>query len=385
MRRDSTSTEPRLDVLFCTWNYYPAPAGGAERQARLQAEALVRRGHRVRVICPRTDGLPRHDRINGVEVHRLFRLGYRYVMRLTYFASLTAYLLRHLRRFDLVHVHLANLQADVIVSLSALLRRPAYVKVACGGSVGEVRRLARVARVTRWTGLRRASRVQALSDEIETELVSIGVSSSRIVRIPNGVVSLRVPNGAGEKGRARRRLGLPEDGAVVLFAGRFARYKGVHDLVAVWEQAMYDATLLLVGAPAVDEPGIVPETGRGIVVHDWADDIGPYLAAADVFVYPSYHDGMSNALLEALASGLATVASRSGAAEEMIEDHESGLLFDAGDRPALRTALDEVLADRQLREAMAHGAERSASRYDIEKVVSEIERSYQRMLGIAGD
>src|SRR5947208_13361587 len=175
-----------LRIVFFTWNYFPAPAGGAERQARLQAEELVRRGHEVTVVCPRTSG-ERSEIIGGVRVHRLPWIDRRPLQRLLYLAALLVFFSRNARRFDVVHIHLANLQADVIVPLARLFRRPVYIKVACGGSEGEVTRLAKVARLTRWVGLRHAAHVQALSQEIGAELISIGVRPERIVRIPNGL------------------------------------------------------------------------------------------------------------------------------------------------------------------------------------------------------
>src|SRR5437660_5212439 len=120
-----------LRIVFFTWNYFPAPAGGAERQARLQAEELVRRGHEVTVACPRTTG-ERREIIAGVHVHRLPWTYRRPFQRVLYLGALFVFFLRNARQFDVVHIHLANLQADVIVPLARLFGLPVYVKVACG-------------------------------------------------------------------------------------------------------------------------------------------------------------------------------------------------------------------------------------------------------------
>src|SRR5436190_21166955 len=77
----------RLRIVFFTWNYFPAPAGGAERQARLQAEELVRRGHEVTVACPRTTG-KRSESIGGVRVRRLLWTDRRHLQRLGYLVAL---------------------------------------------------------------------------------------------------------------------------------------------------------------------------------------------------------------------------------------------------------------------------------------------------------
>jgi glycosyltransferase involved in cell wall biosynthesis len=375
----ASSRRPLRIVFFC-WSYFPAPAGGAERQARLQAEELTGRGHVVEVVCPRVDGHRSGD-VGGVRVHRLWRLERRHLQRITYLLSILFFGLRHLRRFDVVHVHLANLQADVVVPLARLLGRPTYVKVACGGAAGEVHRLARVARVTRWVGLRSATAVQALSSEIVAELGAIDVRPDRVVAIPNGFqASEFVPAAAPERRAARHDLGLPEEDTIVLYVGRFAAYKGLHDLVAVWPRVRRpNHTLVLVGAGPTDRSIAPIEEAPGLVVRDWTNDVLPYLRAADVFVYPSYADGMSNALLEAMACGLACVASRSGAAASMVADGESGLLFDAGDRDALASALSSLCDDANRRARIGAAAHLASKRFDIANVVDEIEQQYRRL------
>ena len=134
-----------MRVLFCALEYPPSPTGGAERQAQLQAEELQRRGHVVEVVCQRTAGT-RSGPVNGVRVHRLPRIDRRFFRTLSYLAALGVFLLSRLRRFDLVHVHLANAQADVAVAVARLAGRGSYLKLAAGGPLGEIGRFHRVAR-----------------------------------------------------------------------------------------------------------------------------------------------------------------------------------------------------------------------------------------------
>jgi glycosyltransferase involved in cell wall biosynthesis len=370
-----------LKILFCTWNYYPAPAGGAERQARLQAEELVRRGHRVTVMCPQMPGFGSAE-INGVRVARLRRLYKRRGQRISYLASILLFVARRLRRFDVVHIHLANLQTDVIVPLAQLFRVPVYAKVACGGEAGEVYRLRVPAMITRWYGLRHATRVQALSQEIVDELASIGVRRDRIVRVPNGLDLLGfAPVDADERQRLRAELELPADSVLFLFVGRFAQYKGIEDLLAAWSAAdLENAHLVLVGsATETDKPIGEFETPETVIVRDYTNSIVEYLGAADAFVYPSYTDGMSNAVLEALACGLPVVASRSGATEELIDDGKSGVLFDAGNRSALADAIQALHGDHSLRSRLGVAARAAVEPYDIRTVVDRIETEYRQL------
>ena len=374
----------RLRVLFIAWQYYPVPAGGAEHQARLQAEELARRGHRVTVLVPRARGT-RSEVVNGVFVRRLPIVDRHPFRTLTFLGALALYLLARLRSFHLMHIHLAGIYTDPIVALGLLLRRPVYVKIAAGGESGEVARLRRIARLTKYFGLRRAARVQALSDEIADELLSAGVSRARIARIPNGVDVNAVREEARSKAQARAALGLPESGTIAVYLGRFSQYKGVQDLIAAWEaEPPPDSTLVLVGYRADRPPEEQlerPPTRGSVMIRDWAPDVRPYLRAADIFVLPSRSEGMSNVLLEAMAARLPSVVTRVGAAEDVITDGVDGLLVSPAAPEQLGKAVRRLCADASLRTRLGAAAVRTIdARFSIAAVMTQIEREYRAIL-----
>ena len=365
-----------MKILFCTFSYFPAVTGGAERQARLQAQELVRRGHQVTVVCPRSGRLS-SETIQGVRVVRLCRIERWPVTRISYFARLFPWLLRHVGKFDLVHVHLANIQADLAVFAARRWRRPTYLKLACGGPVGEVQRLSGVARFTRWYGYRHADRIQALSSEIVDELVGIGVAEDRIVQIPNGIdMEEFAPVDDRRRRELRAKLNLPADQVTALFVGRLVDYKGIDDLLAAWPQVRQeDATLVVVGATgeAVTAPA-------GVIVRDWVQSPREYMQAADVFVHPSHADGMSNAVLEAMACGLPLVATKHGATHGLVEDGREALLVPARNPNALAAALRRLLREPTLRRKLAAVARQSAGRFGLAQVVDSIERQHEELV-----
>ena len=380
-----TAGYKRLRILFCTLGYEPGPGGGAEHQARLQAEELVRRGHVVTVVCPSSPGVS-SGWVGGVFVRRLpWPHRWWYTRAVTYLPLLAVFLVLRVRRYDLVHVHIASLQADVVALVAGLLRRPFYVKVAGGGRGRETRALRPVAWLTRYAGLRRAARVQAISEQIAADVLQLGVPPNSVVQIPNGVDTARwIRHSEEGQAAARLALGLPPHAVVVLYAGRFAREKGVRDLLDTWAGTpeLQEAVLVLVGAPAPDDPiGPVAEDEH-VIVRDWTDDIQIYYRAADVVVLPSYAEGMSNTLLEAMACGLAVVATRVGAAPTMIRDGVDGLLLAPGDRPGLGAALSRLVRDPVLRKQIGEAAASTVrDRYSIESVVAAIESTYLEIIG----
>ena len=368
-------------ILFCTLGYEPGPVGGAERQARRQAEALAARGYVVDVVCPRSAGVA-SGRVNGVRVRRLPRIDRRPFRTISYLPVLAVWLLGNLRRYDLVHVHLANLQADVTAVVSRLYGVPLYVKLAAGGPRGEIGRMRRVAWLTRFVGIRTAARVQALSAEIEDDLRGIGVPPERIVRIPNGLAGDEfAPTDPAERERLREALDLPIGQPLVLFAGRFATYKGISTCLMHGRRWIGTATIVLVGEEALDAPvgelPLVPD----VIIRGWSPRVVDYMRCCDVFVLPSRAEGMSNALLEAMACGAAPIATRVGAAPEMIDDGESGILIYPGDVAGLGEAIERLIHDEASRHRMAANAARTtAERYGIGRVVDRIEAAYDQIL-----
>ena len=80
------------------------------------------------------------------------------------------------------------------------------------------------------------------------------------------------------------------------------------------------------------------------------------LAQTDIFVLPSHSEGLSNALMEAMSSSCACVASDVGGNRYLIENGLSGLLFQAGDREALKSHLRRLLQDDAKRATLGHNA-----------------------------
>lgn len=230
--------------------------------------------------------------------------------------------------------------------------------------------------------LRTAAATVAISPGIAAELADWGFDAARIASIPNGVDLERFrPADPGRKAELRRQLGLPEEGLVVLFLGRLVRRKGLLELAEAWRRLgegggrgagdrlvlagsgegqadRVDGELgaLLGGDATVLRPGAVTAP------QDW-------LAAADRFVLPSHAEGLPNAFLEAMASGLPILASDLAVHRQLAEDDRAALLHPAGDVPALAGELARLLGDRLLADGLGREARALAvSRYGIDAV-----------------
>ena len=104
-------------------------------------------------------------------------------------------------------------------------------------------------------------------------------------------------------------------------------------------------------------------------------------AAADVFVYPSYHEGMPIAVLEAMACGLPIVATRVGGLVDLVEDGVNGVLVDPGRADQLAAVLHRLAFDEPLRRAMgAKSVQLAREKYDVERLVDRLLHIYREVL-----
>ena len=105
-------------------------------------------------------------------------------------------------------------------------------------------------------------------------------------------------------------------------------------------------------------------------------------SAANVFLFPSMDEGMPNAVLEAMASGLPVVATKIAGNEELVVDGETGRLVPTDDVESLRESLRPLLVDVQMREQMGRAArQRVESSFSWASVVQQYENILRRSIG----
>jgi glycosyltransferase involved in cell wall biosynthesis len=290
------------------------------------------------------------------------------------------------RRFDLVHsllfrAHLLGRLAARRLGARAVVNSYRSGVEAAGGWA---------LRADRWTA-GRVTRFHLQSAGLAAALRSrLGGDPERYVAIPNGI-DLAEADAALAVGRepARRRLGLYPTDLVIAYAGRLHEEKGVRHLLAAFHallQAQPTARLVLAGdGPArrnLEAATAALRLGPFVRFLGALPDPWPLLAAADVFALPSLWEGMPNALLEAMAAGLPSVATAVGAVPEVAVDGVEALLVPPGDPVALAAALAALAgAPARRREIGAAARRRVEGSFRIEAHVAAIDRLYAGLLG----
>jgi O-antigen biosynthesis protein len=205
--------------------------------------------------------------------------------------------------------------------------------------------------------------------------VKLGLSPAKMTVIPNAVDAARVEaaDAAAERRRLRREFGFAEDHFVFLNVASLHPPKAQRELVramATLVAARPGAKAVLVGG-ALD-PAYEREVRReieaaglasNVIIAGHRDDVASFYHAADAFVLPSYWEGWSLALTEAVCAGLPVVASDVGGIPDVVTDGETGILVPPGDVVALTKALDGVLKDTSLRTRLGEEARRRSARY----------------------
>jgi glycosyltransferase involved in cell wall biosynthesis len=340
--------------------------GGAELQLERLLPRLAARGIEADVLTRAADGRPPRERVAGGVVRRTPVAGESPVASIAYVVGGLAHIVRRRARLDVVHAHGALSPATIALGASAI-GMPSLVTVLGTGPHGDLARLARKpAGRLRGRLLFRRARFVALSAEARAELLARDVEPDRIFTIPNGVDGeVFRPATAEERVGLRARLGLPRERFVGTFVGRLHPVKDLDTLLAAAVLAPRLELLVVGDGPdrarlerAAIELGV---SGR-VRWAGFSPRVADLLRASDAFLLCSHGEGMSNALLEAMACGLACVATTSvGGVRELLGDGR-GLVVPPGDAAAWADAVGRLADDEALRAALGEAAARFAAR-----------------------
>ncbi len=317
---------------------YPPLIGGAERVLSYLAEALAREGADVSVLTSRTgdaETLPEREEVavpkargeGRLTIHRLPTSRLRFVGTWLYMRNLRRWLTSN--PVDLAYVSMLKHDAYVAVGVGRERGFPVVLRPEGAGATGDVA----------WQGwgnfgrrisdrCRQADAFVAISKAVHHELITAGYERSKIHDLPNGVP---IPSRSWQ-----RRPGW-SDSPHAMFVGRLAAEKNLGALIKAWpivRKTYPTARLTLVGEgperPALErlarENGLALGQGGAVDLPGASNDVEALLRTADLFVLPSIEEGMSIALLEAMALGLPVVASAIPGNRRLIADFRHGRL-----------------------------------------------------------
>ena len=191
-----------------------------------------------------------------------------------------------------------------------------------------------------------------------------------------------------EEVNLHEKYNLDPTSKIIFSAGRLAHQKGFDLLIDIAVKAKADNLnwkFIIAGEGKLKSVlnSIAAKNGVSDMVHfiGFSNEIPAHLAASDVFVLPSRYEGMPNALLEAMASGKASVATNVNGAPELVEDGVSGFLVETENSNQLFDKLHELLTNEKLRKTMEDKAKGIVkNHFTIEKMIDALEKLFKNQV-----
>ncbi len=397
-------------ICVLTEAYYPI-VGGAESHTKLLVKELRKQGILSIVLTRRTNrSIPREELVEDTRVVRIPPTGWRrwgkYAMLLP--AVWKLFLLR--KEYEIIYVCGFRVLGLIAVPVSKVLKKTCILKAECCGELsgefmqatfdaGERRGFFRKRAMAllshaRKIILMRGDVYVSISEEIERELKGAGLNHGRIVSITNGIDTYRFsPPAEDEKKEVRRTMKIDEDHVVFTYTGKLNRGKGLEILLEAWhdflrEENRHRYILMMVGSGGGHYLSCEEELKEfvrenhletSIMFTGYVEDVERYLKASDIFVFPSFSEALGISLLEALATGLPSIASNVGGIKDIIEDGINGMLIPPNDSKALLDKMRWMVRHAGEAERMAAtGREMVVQRFGISHIAKEYSRLFRK-------
>jgi glycosyltransferase involved in cell wall biosynthesis len=187
--------------------------------------------------------------------------------------------------------------------------------------------------------------------------------------------------------QARKRFRRGKDIAVLFLGGSEAAHKGLFDLlraICMLDRSLLGLRFLLIGVPREEVESRLPaDLVKRCEIRGWVSGLTKIdiFARADIFVLPSYAEGMPISILEAMASSIPVIATKVGGIPDLITEGQEGYLLDPGDVEGLARAISTLACSHKTRKDMArNGLQKARHLYDVSTGVHMLQSLYEGML-----
>ncbi len=385
--------------LLITGSTFPRYAGDTEPRFVLDLAKNMKEYAEVTVLVPAAPGAADREELEGVQVVRYHYFPIHSLETLCYpgaivprirekkvrgllvpwlFVSLYVHLFKMRREYDIVQANWLIPQGIV----QSFIKKP-YVVTGHGGDVTSLNK--GILKVLKKRCLKNAAGVTAVSQPLMDVLNGIYENPKQ------AVISMGCDTAMfGQEHRVENYFGQG-DKKVVLFVGRLAEKKGVSYAIEAMRQ-VNNAILVIAGDGPLKSKlqrqaeTVQKESGSTILFlgAKTHEELKGIYASADLFVMPSItakdgdKEGFGLVILEAFASGLPIVASRSGGITDIVKDGVNGYLAEEKDVSGLADRINIVLQDKNIYNKMQTEAKKMAQRYDY----CEIAKRYAVFLNL---
>lgn len=231
-------------------------------------------------------------------------------------------------------------------------------------------------------------RTIALTDGERNDYLRQSVSRpEKLVKIHSGVNVKKFIDAGVDAVSKRKHLGIKPTETVVGTVGWLLPIKGPTYLLKAMQQVWLDypdVKLIYVGKGELeislktmaDTMGVQEK----ILFMGWRDDVHEIMQTFDIFVLPSLNEGMGRVIVEAMAAGKPVVASNTGGIPDLVVEGETGFLVNPGDIAGIAKAIERLLENRNLKEAMGQAGQQRCHMFSEELMIEKIDKLYKELL-----
>lgn len=395
MSEDNT----QIRILMILKNYFGI-FYGTQSQALSLAEEFKKAGCKVEFVVSRfkNEKKIKYTEIgSGIPVHILSSLSIRGLGTLLYLIKLTIFLILNKKKYDVYHVFFAKYDAFVVGLLKFLHGKVAVCKTEGGGKYGDMKCLTakdnypgldkiRFPKIILW-GLYKLDSIIALSSEIKKEILEAGFDEQKIDLIPNAVDTAKFHP---KENLITPHIEQQDHNAVpvkILYVGRFSVQKGIKYLfeaIPLIDSSVNYHFYLAGEGELQDELKEYAQKYNFLertTFCGYRNEIENFYREHDIFVLPSESEGLSCSLLEAMASGLAVIATRVSGSEDVINNMENGILVEPQNPKALADAISLLIKNEAIRKKMSINARKTIlENYTFEIICKKYIKLYQKLL-----
>ena len=359
-------------------------SGGQVICGHLMASAISA-GHQVCLITPSQGEFTEKLKSRSIEVVQM-------PMERTFFFHRAVAFAKFLRDWeaDLVHCHSA-VTGTILARIGAYLAGvPLISHVHIENKFSDVRWIKRLQIVLDNVTAIVADQIITISNATKDSLIDQGISSNKITVIHNGISLTEHPYDMSEIDQIRNTLGLQKNSHIVGMVARLCPVKGQREFILAARNIsdLYPNTEFLVigedyefeGKYRSDLEDLVQRLDLEEVVHfpGFRSDVRRLIHCFEIFVLPSWIEGLPVTILEAMAASKPVVATSVGGVPELVLDGETGILVPPRDVPGLSQAIESLLEEPDIAHQMGNkGYEHAHQGFSHEKMWTQVQQLYK--------
>ncbi len=384
-----------MNIVLLLPSYFPDTVGGAEQHTRILAMAFQRAGHTATLIAPtQTPGAAGETVEDGVKVVRFFTKdppflgGKKLPSLIRWWRAVYSYLRDRRDEIDVVAIQHLRLHSLPGVRFAKAFGKVVSGKLGRGGEHFDLKLLrGKKLPVGRWLAdtIRASDMLYiANSADIVDDLVKEGAKAGNIIRLPNGV---ETPPGI------LATFAAADGTRHFTFAGRLEHEKGIVKLVDAFERVVKrhpEARLNIFGAGPLKDmlKDRVAAAGleQQILIRGVESDKARIFGGNAYFLLPSDSEGMSNALLEAMAHGTVPIITPVSGAADLVDTGRSGFIVPDNQPDTLEAAIETALSlgAEEWTQFSAAAREKILQNFGIDKIAADYLDCYSRHMPRAG-